>query len=282
METSLTTSQLAARTGVATGTLRMWEARHGFPVPLILQGGHHRYHEREVEAVRDVVRLRAEGLSMSAAVAHVRAAEHDVPTSIYAALRRQRPDLRPLAASKRALLALTHAIEDEHCAHAGAGVMIGSFQRVRHYRAAERRWRELARTLQLAIAIADFPALRVEDRVPAEVPVAAEHQLGREWTLIVNSAAAKACLSAWELPRSSDVPDLARRFEVVWSFDPETVHDATVAAAALIADVCPSVAARMPDLGWPPGPSSSELRFAGDVAARAFGYVAAQLDATDK
>jgi DICT domain-containing protein len=281
MEPSLTTSQLAARTGVAAGTLRMWEARYGFPVPVILQGGHHRYAEREVEAVRDVVRLRGEGFSMAAAVARVRATDKDVPTSIYAALRRRRPDLRPLAASKRALLALTHAIEDEHCAHAGAGVMIGSFQRVRHYRAAEPRWRELARTPQLAIAIADFPALRVEEGVPAEVPVAADHQLGREWTLIVNSGEAKACLSAWELPRSSDVPDLARRFEVVWSFDPETVHDATVVAAALIADVCPPVAARMPDLGWPPGPSSPELRFAADVASRAFGYLAAQLDASD-
>ena len=279
METSLTTSQLAARTGVATGTLRMWEARYDFPVPRRLPGGHHRYPEREVEAVRDVVRLRAEGLSMSAAVARVRAAEQEVPTSIYAALRRRRPDLRPLFASKRALLALTHAIEDEHCAHAGAGVMIGSFQRVRHYRAAEHRWRELARTLQLAVAIADFSALRLKDRAPAEVPVAAEHQLAREWTLIVNSGEAKACLSAWELPRSSDVPDLARSFEVVWSFDPETVHDATAAAAALIADVSPAVASRMPDLGRPAGPSSPEFRFAVDVASRTFEYVAARLDA---
>ena len=266
---------------MVAGTLRMWEARYGFPVPLRLEGGHHRYPEREVESVRDLVRLRAEGLSMSAAVARVRAAEQDVPTSIYATLRRQRPDLRPLVASKRALLALTNAIEDEHCAHAGAGVMIGSFQRVRYYRAAEPRWRELARTLQLAIAIADFPALRVEDGVPAEVPVAAEHQLGREWTLIVNSDQAKACLSAWELPRSTDVPDLARRFEVVWSFDPETVHDATVAAAALIADISPSAAARIPHLGWPPSSSSPELRFAVDVASRAFGYLAAQLDSSD-
>jgi DICT domain-containing protein len=180
--------------------------------------------------------------------------------------------------SKRALVALTHAIEDEHCARAGAGVMIGSFQYVRHYRAAEHRWRELARTLQLAVAIADFPALRLKDRAPAEVPVAAEHQLGREWTLIVNSGQAKACLSAWELPRSGEVPDLARRFEVVWSFDPETVYDATAAAAALIADVAPAVAPRMPDLGRPPGPSSPELRFAVDVASRALAYVAAQLD----
>ena len=36
------------RTGIATGTLRMWEQRHGFPVPERSPSGHRRYRESEV------------------------------------------------------------------------------------------------------------------------------------------------------------------------------------------------------------------------------------------
>ena len=51
----LTTTQLAELTGVPAATLRMWEARHGFPAPGRLAGGHRRYGDRDVELVRAVV-----------------------------------------------------------------------------------------------------------------------------------------------------------------------------------------------------------------------------------
>ena len=49
---------LVARTGVEQGTLRMWERRHGFPVPERLASGHRRYSERDEDrsAVRDALR----------------------------------------------------------------------------------------------------------------------------------------------------------------------------------------------------------------------------------
>jgi DICT domain-containing protein len=279
-EAGLSTAQVAQRTGVAAGTLRAWEARYGFPEATRLSGGHHRYSDRDVAAVSEVLRLRGQGLSMAAAIVRVRGAQATPDSSIYAALRRRRPDLQPFITSKRSLLALTRAIEDAHCAAAGSGVLIGSFQRERHYRRAERRWQSFSRTLALTVALADFAQLRAPERGVAEVPVAPDHQLGREWTLIVNSGAAKACLAAWELPGADEAPDLARRFEVVWSFDPPAVHEATSAAAALLRTLAPQVAARLaPELEPPPPASPPELKFGAELAARTFGYMAASLDA---
>jgi DICT domain-containing protein len=276
----LTTAQVAQRTGVSAGTLRAWAARYSFPQPARPASGHHRYSDRDVAAVLEVVRLRREGLSMAAAVLRGRASQSAPDTSIYAALRRARPDLHPFITSKRSLLALTRAIEDTHCASAGSGVLIGSFQRERHYRRSERRWESFARTLALTVALADFSELSVPDRGVAEVPVGRDHQLGREWTLIVNSSAAKACLAAWELPDATAAPDLSRRFEVVWSFDPPAVHDATSAAAGLLRTLAPDVARRLPaDVEQAPPASSPELRFGSELASRAFGYMAASLDA---
>ncbi len=280
-DASLTTAQLAQRTGVPAGTLRMWEARHQFPVPVRHPGGHHRYTERDVESVQEVVRLRQEGLTMTAAIMRALAAAGEPPHSIFGALRRQRPNLQPQIVSKASLLQLTRAIEDEHCARGGTGLLIGSFQRERHYRESERRWRELARTVAIAVAVADFETLREPAGAPAEVPIARDHQLAREWALIVNSAGAKACLAAWELPSPRKVPELARRFEVTWSFEPSAVHDATLAAAALLQGLAPSAAAQVSSrLGEPPAQSSPELRFAADLAGRAVAYLSARPDAS--
>ncbi len=279
-ELELSTAQLARQTGVSAGTLRAWEARYGFPQPIRVGGGHHRYGGQDVGAVSEVVRLRREGLSMTAAILRARAAQSARETSIYAALRRRRPDLQAFVSSKRSLLELTRAIEDAQCAHAGTGVLIGSFQLERHYRHSERRWQSFSRTLALTVALADFAELRVPEGGVAEVPVGRDHQLSREWTLIVNSRSAKACLAAWELPEASELPDPLRRFEAVWSFDPLVVHDATLAAAGLLQTLAPELGRKLSrDFAEPPAASPPELRFAADLAARTFGYMAAKLDA---
>ncbi len=44
------------------------------------------------------------------------------------------------------------------------GLVFGSFQRQQYFHAAEPRWRELARTARLAVAVADFPEIA---RAPA-------------------------------------------------------------------------------------------------------------------
>src|ERR1017187_3635530 len=117
-QADLTTAQLAQRTGMPAGTLRMWESRYGFPSPVRLPGGHRLYGESDVLLVREVLRQRTQGLALTVAIARARDAERRPPASIFAGLREGRPELQPVALSKSALLSLTHAIEDEYCARA--------------------------------------------------------------------------------------------------------------------------------------------------------------------
>jgi DICT domain-containing protein len=257
----LTTNQLAERTGLRPGTLRMWESRYGFPLPTRSSGGHRRYTERDIELVRHVLALRERGMSLAASIDRARAGAVPAPSSIFAGLRDQRPALQPAVLGKRALLCLTRALEDEYCAQAASGVLIGSFQRRTFYRQSEHRWRELARTAQLAVALADFPALRRQDGRPWEVPVAREHPLAREWALVIDAPGACACLAAWEQLSDAELSEPRRRFEVLWSFDPEIVGLARATAGLIIRDFAPDVALALsapegagagtpPDLGY--------------------------------
>jgi MerR family transcriptional regulator, light-induced transcriptional regulator len=275
---SLTTGQLAELTGMPAGTLRMWEARYGFPSPVRRPGGHHRYHVRDVEIVREVLRLRGHGLSIAAAIERARTADEDRPASVFAGLRDARPELMPIVLTKRALLALTRAVEDEYCARAGGGLLIASFQRERFYRQSERRWRELARTAEFACALADFDVLRRPRGAPAEIPVSREHPLAREWTLVVNAPSGRACLAAWEQPSEAELPDGLRRFEVVWSFEPQVVQTATAVAVGLVRSFAPELIPRLPPVGEPAlAGSLAELRFASGLTHRMLGYLAAQV-----
>src|SRR5918997_2770373 len=96
--------ELAARTGVSEGTLRMWERRHGFPVPERLPSGHRRYRGQDVDRVAQVLREREAGLTIGAAVERVRGASEAEP-SLFAGIRRRRPDLQPIVLRKPLLLA---------------------------------------------------------------------------------------------------------------------------------------------------------------------------------
>jgi MerR HTH family regulatory protein len=61
-------SEVAAQTGVAAGTIRMWEQRYGFPQPRRTPSGYRLYGPDDVEALRRVQALRRRGLSAVAAV----------------------------------------------------------------------------------------------------------------------------------------------------------------------------------------------------------------------
>lgn len=274
----LSTAQLAQRTGLSAGTLRMWENRHGFPSPARLPGRHRRYSQRDVELVLEVTRLRAQGLSLSAAIERARGARREAwagAGSVFAALRERHPEVAPAVLSKRSLLVLTHAIEDEYCARAVPGVLIGSFQRERFYRQAELRWRELGRSAELAVVIADFDILREPDGAPAEVPLERDQALAREWTLVVDGPGAHACLAAWEQPHQRQRPDGQRRFEVLWSFEPAVVRAATGVAGALLGRLAPGLSQRMPaTVAEPAAAATPELRYAAALTHRIVGYLA--------
>ena len=261
------------------GTLRMWESRYEFPAPTRLPGGHRRYSERDVEHVREVARLRAEGLSMTAAIDRVHESSRPVPVSVFAGLRERHPEVAPAVMTKRAVLGLTHALEDEFCARAATGFALGCFQRERFYRQAERRWGELSRTADLVVAVADFPELREPSGGAIEVPVDAAEAMAREWTLVLDSPGNAVCLAAWEHAGSAELPDMLREFEVLWSFEPSVVRSATQVAGEVLGRFAPTVAERIPSVLAPQGrPLGPELRFASSLAHRMVGYLGALLD----
>lgn len=276
----LSTAQLAERTGLSAGTLRMWENRHGFPAPARLPGGHRRYSSADVELVQEVVRLRALGLSLSAAIERAQDQRRPAAASVFAGLRRRRPEVAPTLLLKPAVLALSLAIEDEYCAHAADGVLIGCFQREAFYRRSERRWRELARTAEVAVALADFPAFADPAGGPMEVPIDRRHPLAREWAIVISAGSAQACLAAWEQPSRSEVPDGRRRFEVLWSFHPAVVTDAVQVTLELLEPLNPGVAHRLGAAQdrAPAGPEPA-LRYGGALAQRMIGYLGQLLDA---
>jgi MerR family transcriptional regulator, light-induced transcriptional regulator len=251
----------------------MWESRHGFPSPDRLPGGHRRYSQRDAEAVLEVLRLREQGLSLPAAIERARRQEQPSERSVFAGLRRRRPDLAATVTQKRLLVAMSHAIEDECLAHAGRGLVFGSFQRRKYFEAAEPRWSELARTARLAVAVADFAEIAQPPLAAAQVPLQVHHPMVREWTVIVDAPGAHACLTAWEHPGDGALADEERRFEVIWSFERDIVRAASEVAAELLNDLAPEIAARVPD-AVADGSGSDGVRFGSALAHRMVEYVA--------
>ncbi len=234
--TGLTISEVVQRTGVAEGTLRMWERRHGFPSPERLPSGHRRYSEEQVELVRRVAAGRAAGLSLSAAIEAAPRSSRSHDPSLFAGLRRLRSDLQPLPLSKRILIALSQAIEDECLSRAERPVLFASFQRKRFYRQQHARWRELSRGAELAVVFADFDRARTPRGAPVEIPVDRSHPLAREWAIVCDADRHAVCLAGREPPSSNpQAPTSQRAFEVIWSVEPQLVRAATRICASAAA-----------------------------------------------
>jgi len=229
----LTIGELARRTGLNVATLRKWEERHGFPVSVRLPSGHRRYGDDTVEKVLRVQRRRDAGVRLDAAVAEVASDLATAPSSVFAELRRRRPDLVPRILSKRTLLALTRALEDECLARAQKPWLIATFQHERYYRRAQARWRDLDRNAHRSWAIAAFDNPEPGTR-PVEVPLPPTAALLREWDLICVAPDFPAALLAWELPGQVGVPDAERRFESLWTLEAPAVVDAARAGASIL------------------------------------------------
>ncbi|HEY4279193.1 MAG TPA: DICT sensory domain-containing protein [Conexibacter sp.] len=234
--------EVAVRTGVGEATLRMWEQRYGFPEPERANSGARRYSERDVDLIRQVVRDRDRGLALRAAIARARLPS-GAEESLFASLRRALPELSPQRLPKRALVAMSRAIEDEALACAQRAVVLAAFQRERFYRQSQRRWAELARTARLAAVLADFAAPASPPRAPLELPLEPDAPLRREWAVVVDAPGCAACLAAWEVPGGAG-PHIERVYEAVWTVAPEPVRAAArillgngrARAAELLAD----------------------------------------------
>ena len=199
----LAIKDVAARTGIAAGTIRMWEQRYGFPEPERTSAGYRVYSEEDVEALRRVVAYRERGLSVPAAVDRARLSDlaTDRP-SLYGVLVAGASPPASQVLSKRTLIQVSRAIEDETISRAASPVVIAAFQSERNYRAVEHRYRAMARTADAVLAFADFPRLGGGGDAPVEVPLGATDGLGNEWAVVVDAPGYCACLLAWEQPRA--------------------------------------------------------------------------------
>ena len=270
----LSIGELARRTGVPAATLRSWEDRYGFPRPQRLAGGHRRYQQSDAALIGEILRLRASGMSLQAAIgqAAARAAEADL--SVFAGLRRRHPGLVPQELSKATLLALTWAIEDECYARAEQAALFAGFQQERFYRHSSERWKELARTARVVVAFADFRESSGPDASPLTVRIPADAPLRREWFLVCAGPDYPAFVSGWEFPGQKGTPDARRRFEVLWSVDPAAVRDAALICAQLASALSPGLDRLLGDLpSGPPPPASADLHRAIGLFNRMAGYL---------
>lgn len=240
---------VAETTGLAAGTIRMWEQRYSFPVPRRTESGYRRYSDEDVETLRKVVALRKRGLSVPAAIA--RAQETGEATdrpSIYAAVAGTDHGAHPQTLRKSTLVALSRAIEHEALARAARPFLVGAFQRTPFYREVEPRYARIAGHADAAFVFADFDAVRHPAGRPVEIPIAPEDALGNEWAVVVDSPGFSACLLAWEIPGAVEPggeDDMRRRYESIWTLDPVATRKAAHVAARLAARADPAYGERL-------------------------------------
>jgi len=237
----LAIKDVAEQTGVAAGTIRMWEQRYGFPSPARTAAGYRIYSEQDVVTIKRVLAYRDSGLSVPAALERARSLEGptDRP-SIFAALAAGDSPVRPQKLRKPTLVALSRAIEEEAIARAAGPVVIAAFQSERNYRAVEHRYRRLARVADAVGVFADFgkPVIGAGDE-PSELPTGVTDSLGHEWAVIVDAPGYSACLVGWE------TPDPGRVFEAVWTMEPSVVRRAAQVGAALASRAAPEWSERL-------------------------------------
>lgn len=265
----LTISAVAERTSLSIAVLRAWESRFGFPRPDRLPGGHRRYTDRQVDQIVEVVRLRNAGMVLGSAIENVAAQDRRIAPSIYAEVRRRWPEQPVHVLTKRAMLALSRAIEDECLAQADHPVLIGCFQRERFYRRSQSRWRELARTAASATVFADFVRDAEPSGAPSEVAVPQDRALLREWAVVCDGPHVAACVLGVERAGSEGAEN-GRTFEAIWSVEPDLVRDAAEVGARLDrGSNRPQPPARSPSA---PDPSVT-LRRATAITNRAIAYL---------
>lgn len=234
---------LAARAGVTPGTLRTWENRFGFPSGERSASGHRRFTDADVDLVRRVLEVRDGGLPLQVAIDTV-VRDRDVvegERSVFAAAAAAAPGVRPLRLGRRALVAASHAVEDECLARGDRAVVLGAFQLGHRYASSRHRWEELGRTAAWAAAVADFDEEHPADltATPARCQLPADSPLRREWAVVCLGDSYAALVAAWEVPSGAAEP----AYEAVIS----THRAAVVAAARVLAGVVRDAGGEVPD-----------------------------------
>lgn len=232
---------LAARAGVTPGVLRTWENRYGFPAGERSPAGHRRFTDVDVDLVRRVLEMRDRGLPLQVAIdTVVRDREVEDERSVFAAAASAAPGVRPLRLGRRALIAASHAVEDECLSRGDRAVVLGAFQLGHRYASSRRRWEELGRTAAWAAVVADFDDETPADLTasPARCQLPGDSPLRREWAVVGLGESYAALVAAWEVPSGGAEPS----YEAVIS----THRDVVVAAARVLTGVVRAAGGEVP------------------------------------
>jgi signal transduction histidine kinase/CheY-like chemotaxis protein len=197
-----------------------------------------------------------------------------VDASLYHALRRARPDVRPTLASKATLVATSHLVEDLVARASSRHVLMSGFQHGRHWAAERQRYLELAGGSEVIAVFAgqEPPPEWGVDHVG--VRLRAGDPLTQEWFVLAlgPEVAVTLCgLDGVDGPSLPGTHEADRLFEVIWSFDRDVAQRAASLVVAALADVAPerarAVAAAVEALEPPPEPGAAVAGAADHVVA---------------
>ncbi|EAW39053.1 DICT sensory domain-containing protein [Lyngbya sp. PCC 8106] len=140
-----------------------------------------------------------------------------------------RTDLQIQDYFKSSLTALSHAIEDLVLARSDQPLVIANFQQERFYRQEIRRYRQIAQQSDQVYILA-VPEVSSNVSVNTEpyeiIPLKPDDQLAQEWHLVIVAADYTACLICREQLEAGYIVDQARRFQGLWTFDPQVSRSA--------------------------------------------------------
>ncbi len=105
------------------------------------------------------------------------------------------------------------------------------------------------------------------------MPLDPDDPLAREWSLICDATTYGACMAGWERPGQEEAPDFERRFETIWSVEPDAVRDATSVAMELVEQAVPDLIDDLPArLREAPAPGAGDVRTLIALTNRMIGY----------
>ena len=232
--------ELSRRTGVPVATLRTWEVRYGQPRARRLPSGHRRYDDDAVRAVGQMLGQRAAGAEPRRGRLPARRGRHPGPVGL-------RDPARPAPRAAGAAADQAHAARG-HARDGGrvprgrrAGRAVRRLPAGAYVAQSWSRWRDLGRASEFAAVLADFgdgPAVTDDVVVPGAVgrPVPRSPGSGC-WS----ATARRTPRASWVGSRRDrpGVTEAARRFETVWTLDPQIVRSAARICAAHVSPHLP-------------------------------------------
>jgi DICT domain-containing protein len=192
----------------------------------------------------EVERQRRNGSTLEAALTRARDSAGLQRSSLFATLAAAMPHMAPAVLTKRTMLAISRAIEDEAAARAERPVFVGSFQDARFWRASCHRWRDLAGGAEATAVLAGFRQSRRNGPL-FEVALRPGTPVLREWAVVCDSPTFAACLVGIEQLGPRRTIDAKRVFEALWTVEPLAVRETARAGFALATDRYPAVAAAL-------------------------------------